>query len=52
MNYKNSITTKIPQGNDFTLRVELTEYVKLKGKTSERKVTFKDGTTPTVNIYY
>lgn len=52
MNYKNSITAKIPQGNDFTLRVELTEYIKLKGKTSERKVTFKDGTTPTVNIYY
>lgn len=52
MNYKNSITTKIPQGNDFTLRVELTEYIKLKGKISERKVTFKDETTPTVNIYY
>ena len=44
-------TPRITRGNDFKIIVQLKEHVKSDGETTERDVTIKDGTEPTVNIY-
>lgn len=44
-------TPRIPRGNDFKILVQLKECVKSDGETSERDVTIKSGTVPTVNVF-